>query len=93
MSNDWVPKIQVTRRIGGRLCRADNAGVIKMTSQDRETCVDAITRRYLSRLTRVRAGKLWRRYGPELARLAWVDPSPNRALDRPLDDLVKRWRA
>lgn len=90
-SREWVPRIQVTRRIGGRLCRAHNANLLVMTGAERETCVDAITRRYLSRLTRVRAGQLWRRLGPELAGLDWVDPHPNAELDSVLDALVKKW--
>ena len=90
-SRDWVPRIQVTRRIGGRLCRAQNAQLLELTSAERETCVDAITRRYLSRLTRVRAGQLWRRLGPVLAGLDWVDPRPSPELDAVLDALVTKW--
>lgn len=99
---EWVPAVALTRRIGGRLLRAANAGAILVTVHERETLVIACTRRYLSRLVRVRAGDLWRRLGTELASLGWVDTQAPRLrrstqieltrLDDQLDQKVAEWQ-
>lgn len=86
---DWTPKVQVARRIAGRLLRAHRGGVIELGHTEVDACVEGLTRGFVPTHLRRHLGRVWLAQGSHVLAAAQEDPDRRKPVDDPLDALVR----
>lgn len=85
----WIPRIETTRRIAGRLLRAHRGGNgVALGALDVDKCVDGLTRPFLSAELRRSLGVLWLTHGAAVIASGHEDMARRHRLDDGLDSLV-----
>ena len=86
MAKRWTPRVNMARRMAGRLLKAHRAGLITLEPMEVYRCIDSITIRFLPTETRRQLGRLWLAEGAAVVKTE--DPKRRRPIDDDLDALV-----